>query len=374
MGTMAYQLEIRAKSIECADVESWTAKDMCWLLGSVVNGTEVQSFSFTPMRIGKGERHEPVGSPNDGDVGRIFTGITESNEVGLAIEAYDVDNNTEWKRNREDIGTITETVAPIVEKLPPPYGPIAAKVIENFPKVVDLFVKYDDDDELGRFAGALTFPPAMPENEASDTKLIRMTGETPFGDWDYTVELLFAYKQIAPPLGRPQAPSHLEPWEMSAPQDWTGRWSSAHVSCSLSVNAEDPQTLDVSLTDTSATPPREHSLTKVPIHRPVISDRAMDRALGSTSTPRAVDADAARVARVPSVLPQERTVEPTAVAEVLEWEGSGADYLAIGEDAVLELHEYVSDGQQVGAQLRYVTPVGPSALPRVEEYLTYDVV
>ncbi|HSJ24096.1 MAG TPA: hypothetical protein VK929_05455 [Longimicrobiales bacterium] len=380
---MRYSLEIRLDHVICRDPESLNGRDNFALLGGViVDGAWVpfvrDPISITPT-MGREEWPEPT----------IFKGHMTDREIGLVLRAYDIDNNSAWKRDREKI---KETMAALAMGVGfvPIIGDVAAKILKAWPIVVDGIVALDGNDLLLNHSQAVKLPDVAFTNPTAtrhDVEVrFRSTDPTGYSDWDYSLYLALIYRnEYTPSFGGRRAEHTRHARRDSKAQEWVGAWVSDRIRCEIARSARGGDLLDVRVTESGGSARKQVEQLAVPITRPVdsrileqgprlsggVAGRGVNPVLQGGPGIRGKPMKA--VGRPGAV---GRVADPNLVVKVPQREHTGADRLMLPNDAALEIYALRDRGQPTPLRiLRYVRPyTKPSAVAalQIDEYLQFS--
>lgn len=213
----------------CRNKETLEGKDHFAMAGAVVVDGQVTPFIMPDRSMTSGQV-ESFGWPSI-----AFSGFSNTMRIGLAVLAWDIDNNDRWARARDDAKTVTEIAAKLAEHLPV-VGDIAAAILEHWPFVVDAFVELDGDDQLISWSGYIDLHSPPPNTCSSRDYEIRSRRHDPTGysDWDYSVFFDVAVSNPQPFTSEPPPTRTLTPRTGTAIQDWIGRWEANSLSITIS--------------------------------------------------------------------------------------------------------------------------------------------
>lgn len=402
---MGWFVEVYAASVECADIESVTARDMFAIVGSVLVDGRSHGFITPAMAVGRGETHMMGGYPTG--PGELYRGWSDSPRLGFTVRGYDIDDNDKWVRNRETIKKVVEAIEMITDDIPV-VGDIVS-VAAKIPDVVDVFVDADSDDLVLGYTGWIDLVVGPSERTITQWKSIRTRrdDDTGYSSSDYTLNLRIVSRQTAGSFGDVPVP-RLRPHRGSDLEDWVGAWQGPHVDCAISrgtsaLGVSDVLTVEITeQVDGGTTQIRERAVrinkpyladaltatSDIPTSRqPQEEDQGGGLLIGSgTVEGRAAAGGGEAVGGVGDIRTERderqgsRVTEP--VVDVLGRSTAGrwtsrADYLSVDQDVVLELYQQRVGGEVVGARMRYVRPASIPAragAPQLDEMLAPRVV
>ena len=243
---MSYLLKVRIGRVVCRDTESLSEYDHFALSGATIVDGNITTFAMEDVAM-----NERIAAVYEKPV--IFDGFSEGREIGLVLFGVDIDNNDEWVEHREDIEKGSEGVAEVVEYVPV-IGEYAAKVLKHWPKVVDVFVKLDEDDVLVNHSTAVMLPEVSPfVGKPSVHRLtVRSVREDPTGysDWDYSIPITFEYQNLDIPSFGEGAVESIRPHAGSELSEWLGSWISGSVDVHIGMSATALNAVDVTVKET----------------------------------------------------------------------------------------------------------------------------
>ena len=418
---MSFYADVYVTGVHCRNPESISGPDLFALSGAVVTDSDAQGFVMPVQRLRRDER------ATFGAYRHVFSGFSDDGQLGFSLRGQDLDNNREWVENRDDIVAVGEKIADGAKQLPV-FGDVAGTIlkvlVKVIPEVVDQFVEWDEHDELLNHKQVVMLPGAAPLTRTSLPLEVRFrrTDSTEYSDWDYSLYFNVVSQFIPEGFGE-RGETTPEPFQGSEVSDWTGAWHSAHVECFVEESAGRSGMLDVHVTETSngertATTTEGVAIARVYLEsatptldegEPTVSGRArrvdedegfarivVERASGRSATletifgslsgasptVEGVGGRASGGGRNSSTTVEGRAAEPSRREEIVSAppsrQQSGADFLELKNNAMLEIYRVVERGRPTGEiRLRYARPV-TSVLARaagvVDELLTVRVV
>jgi hypothetical protein len=181
-----YWIEVFLLNVECRDTESIHSSDMFALSGAISTDHDAQGFVMPTVRINTGETRSYL------PAGPIFAGGSNEPKVGLALEAWDIDENDSWVENEDDVGKAISSISGAA-KLVPGWGTTAAAVIQAIGTaaraVINFFVGLDKNDPLLEHRTWVDLPVGgMWETiEVPHAVIFKGSDATGYSSWDYTL-------------------------------------------------------------------------------------------------------------------------------------------------------------------------------------------
>lgn len=339
----------------CRNKESLEGKDHFAMAGAVIVDGEATPFMMPDRSMTNGQV-ESFGWPSV-----VFSGYSATARIGLAVLAWDIDNNDKWARAREDAKTITEVAAKLAEHLPV-VGDIAAAALEHWPSIVDAFVDLDQDDQLIKWSGYIDLDLPSPNTTSSRQYEIRSRREDPTGysDWDYSVFIDVSVSNPQPFTNNSNPVRTLAPMTGSSPSTWIGRWEAKSLSITISRDPDSLTLLNVTITwRSNGQSTTQTSYISVPdrlnlaVAPPDITPEPLTRQqalLIYMSQDRAVAIDHSSSGWV--------DIQPVGKPKT-----SGGDVLYLEDGAVLEIFDVLIDGSPSNIrEIRYFRPPQPGSL------------
>ncbi len=160
--------------VSCRDRETIEGKDHFGVAGATIIDGEPNVFVMPAHTITRNEQIRYW--PNT-----LYDGYSNTLRIGLSVLAWDIDNNDQWAKNRDDAKKISTTVATIVGLLPVPGADVAAGIVAGWPKAVDFFVDLDENDELVQWSGYVDFPLPAPNQSNYTEYELQFSREDPTG-------------------------------------------------------------------------------------------------------------------------------------------------------------------------------------------------
>jgi hypothetical protein len=341
-------LSVTPYKIVCRDKETVEGKDHFAMAGAVIVDGQVTPFIMPDRSMTNGQI-ESFGWPSV-----AYSGFSTTMRIGLAVLAWDIDDNDRWARAREDAKAVSEIAAKLAEHVPV-VGDIAAAVLEHWPYVVDIFVGLDQDDQLIKWSGYIDLHVPPPNTTSSRVYEIRSRREDPTGhsSWDYSVFIDVSVCNPQPFTSDSSPVRTLEPKSKTAPKTWIGQWEADSLTVTISRVPDSLALLNVTTRWKSGQESTtQTSYISVPelnefVPQPEIAPQPLTRQqalLISMGQNQAVVIDRKRSGWV-------------AIPPVGRPRTSGGDVLYLEDGAVLEMFEVLVNGDPSNIQeIRYFRP------------------
>jgi hypothetical protein len=212
----------------CREKETLEGKDFFALAGAVIVDGKATPFAMPARAMTRGSVEEWW--PAD-----VFNGYSNSLRFGLSVVAWDIDKNSKWVKNRDDVKEVSSAVAAFVEQLPV-VGDIAGFIVENWPYAVDFFVELDKNDQVIKWSGYLDIDLPSPNRSNYRDFEIRSTRKdvTGYSDWDYSVYVGVTASNPQPFVEGPAPVRSQSPKKDTKFDDWVGRWEGQNVMVAIS--------------------------------------------------------------------------------------------------------------------------------------------
>jgi len=185
----AYQIQVHLNKLTCRDTESLHSSDKFALAGAITTGTDTAGFVLPTFRINDSHPDNVRQFENL----LVFDGGSETPDVGIVFQAWDMDENDGWVENRDEIVAVSLAIAAGVKLVP---GGVEAGAgmelaVAAIVPVIDQFVQWDKDDELLRYGKWWSATAAGPFQRSARDVSIQFGGDDGVGysTWDYTLDL-----------------------------------------------------------------------------------------------------------------------------------------------------------------------------------------
>ena len=331
----------------CRDRETIVGKDHLGLAGAVIVDGKAHTFVQPAWTVTRNQSLSYHATP--------FSGYSESLRVGLVLRAWDIDNNDRWAMYRNDVSKTSDALAEAVGHLPV-VGDVASFILEHWPKVVDIFVDLDDDDELLKWAGYLDLPFTPTSGATSEEYELRFSRRDPtgFSSWDYSIFIIITASNPLSFTRDPAPRRSLAPKTGTRREDWGGRWESLSCTVTIAESPDDFTLMKVNIKSRNGNFPNTEEYTYIsPAER--INTVVLPPQVAPLEREQALLLSMGHLGSV--TLEQDKTNWTTAIPDPTKPKSSGGDVLFLQEGGMLEMFDVLLNGGASNvSQIRYLRP------------------
>ena len=202
-----YDITVELLTVRCRDTESTLTSDKFALTGVV--------FSEAP---GSANGNSPIVYPtmriNDGEqrvLGTKHSVQCANPVVGLALMAFDLDENDWWTESKWDLAKWAGKISGAVAAVNAPAGGLVAFVSSVAWGAVEAFTGWDEDDKLLDYSKLISVAPGAVGHPAWTNHTINFWRDDSSGysDWDYSIDMRISCQplpEVVHHLGRIHRP------------------------------------------------------------------------------------------------------------------------------------------------------------------------
>ncbi len=338
--------------VSCRDRETIEGKDHFGVAGATIIDGEPNVFVMPAHTITRNEQIRYW--PNT-----LYDGYSNTLRIGLSVLAWDIDNNDQWAKNRDDAKKISTTVATIVGLLPVPGADVAAGIVAGWPKAVDFFVDLDENDELVQWSGYVDFPLPAPNQSNYTEYELQFSREDPTGysSWDYSIFFGIVASNPQPFTQGGPAVRTLAPKSNTEKLNWLGRWESENFHVTISRSPDDFTLLKVEVRSKHGVslPTQEYGYIS-PATR--VNRFALPPERISTRQALMLSIGSQR-----SALIGDHSDWASRIPEPGKPKTSGGDIIELADGAFLEMFDVLLNGEPANVQeIRYFRPAAPGSI------------
>lgn len=151
-----YKYKVFIEKVKCRDTESLHGSDKLIITGLVVTDKEHKGYALPLMRINTDEERYPNTL--------VFEGNSDVPNLGIALQATDIDENDGWYENKDNIIKLASEVgagfATYLSANPEAGAETGEGIKKALPilgEVITFFTKKDKNDNLGQFSTSIGF-------------------------------------------------------------------------------------------------------------------------------------------------------------------------------------------------------------------------
>ena len=245
-----YRIKVTLEDVYCRDTESVHSADKLAVAGAVTVDGTAHGIVMPTMSIDDYQRKR---FPDDLAV--VFEGGSDTGEVRLYLQAWDLDENDGWLENREEIDQAALAIAVGVAALNPVAGAVVVAVWDVVTSVVDRFVAWDRDDELLRTTQVVQSPAIPLETQYQTVEVPFVKKEDPdYSGYDYVLTFSVESTWQASFGDAPAQPLTYEPYPGAPLEAWLGDWVGTDLEVSVGRSSgDDDQRLGGAALDVTVT-------------------------------------------------------------------------------------------------------------------------